>query len=84
MSFKIPDADGQLCVRLWEILSSMKLTYLRMDSLLCGSELNIDDPLAKQLVSLFKQLVYKIASFRVVECRIFLSICKDFSQLQQV
>ena len=42
-------------MRTWEILSGMKLTYLRVDSLLCGSQLNIDDPLAKQLITLFKQ-----------------------------
>ena len=50
----IPDADGQFCVSLWEILSSMKLIYLRMDCLLCGSR-NMNHPLAKQLISLFKQ-----------------------------
>ena len=40
-------------VKAWEILSSMKLTHLSMDSLLYSSQ--IDDPLAKQFISLFKQ-----------------------------
>ena len=70
VSFKIPDADGQLCVRLWEILSSMKLTYVRMDSLLCGSKLNIDDPLAKQLVSLFKQCT-KLQALELLDVEYF-------------
>ena len=52
-NFAMPDV--QFCVRTWEILSGMKLTYLRVDSLLCGSQLNIDDPLAKQLITSFKQ-----------------------------
>ena len=61
-NFPIPDV--QFCVRAWEVLSGMKLTYLRVDSVLCGSKLNIDSPPAKQLITSFKQL-HKIASFRV-------------------
>ena len=52
---EVPIPDVQFCVRVWEILSSMKLTHLSMDSLLCGSKLKIDNPLAKQLTTLFKQ-----------------------------
>ena len=52
---KVPIPDVQFCVRVWEILSSMKLTHLSVDSLFCGSQLNIDDSLAKQLVTSFKQ-----------------------------
>ena len=33
----------------------MKLTHLSMNSLFCGNQLNIDDPLAKQVIALFKQ-----------------------------
>ena len=51
-----PMPDVQFCVRAWEILSSMKLTYLSVEiSWLCGRQLNIDEPLAKQLITLFKQ-----------------------------
>ena len=52
---KVAIPDVQFCVKAWEILSSMKLTHLSMDSLLCGSQFNIDDPLAKQLIALFKR-----------------------------
>ena len=52
---QVPIPDVQFCVRVWEILSSMKLTHLSVDRLLCGSKLKIDEPLAKQLIALFKQ-----------------------------
>ena len=49
----IAKRDDLFWVRAWEILSSMKLTHLSMDSLLCSSQ--IDDPLVKQFITLFKQ-----------------------------
>ena len=47
--------DIQICLKMWEILSSMKLTHLSMDVSFVCSNLAIDDAQKKQLVALFRQ-----------------------------
>jgi len=50
-------ADSKFCVEVWEILSTMKLIYLTVDTsfIRSGSQFRTDDTVKKQLVTLFKQ-----------------------------
>ena len=49
---EIPMRDMRLYINVWEVLSSMKLTYLSIDNL---NSSRMDDEQEKQLIALFKQ-----------------------------
>ena len=52
---KISVTDIEFCLKVWEILSGMKLTYLSLDVSFVGGNFAIDDPQKKQLIAFFKQ-----------------------------
>ena len=56
-------------MKMWEILSGMKLTHLRMDGLFFKKPSRLDDAQAKQLIALFQQCITLQA----------LELCDDFS-----
>ena len=55
MEISIPDIN--FCLKVWEILSSMKLTYLSVDDSFVGSSSSIVDVHKKHLAVLFSQCV---------------------------
>ena len=47
--------DVEFCLKVWEILSSMKLTHLSMNGFFFKSPSSIDDVQVKRLIALFEQ-----------------------------
>lgn len=57
----IPVTDIDLCLKVWETVSSMKLTHLSVDASFIGNLLEIDATREKQLVTFFKQCTTLLA-----------------------
>ena len=65
----IPVTDIQFCLKIWEILSTMMLTYLCINILFFTRPLMEDDGYKKQLSTLFKQCITLQALELYCNCR---------------
>ena len=65
----IPVNDIQFCIKIWEILSTMMLTYLSINILFFIRPLTEDDMYKKQLSTLFKRFITLRALELYCNCR---------------